>query len=204
VTPPEVIPLAVTDVPVAVETLTAAFADYPLLRTLAPNPVRRPRVVEAFCGMLVRYADRHGRAYTTPDRAAVACWVPPGREWLTWPALIRSGALTLAWRLGVLGTIRLERLEMVFDRLRTADSTGPHWYLPLVGVRPDRKGQGLARAVLRPVFDSADRDRVRCYLDTQEEMNVGIYRGLGFEVAAEAEPTPGLRTWTMRRDPRPA
>ena len=197
----EVIPLTAADVPAAVASLAAAFADYPLLRTIAPDPARRPRVVEAFCRMLVRYAVRVGRPYTTVDRAAVACWLPPGREWLTWFGLIRSGSLALDWRLGWRGTLRLERLEQVFDRLRAADSTGPHWYVYLLGVRPARKGQGLARALLRPGFDAADRDRVRCYLETQNEVNVGIYRRLGFEVAGEAEPTPGLRSWTMRRDP---
>jgi ribosomal protein S18 acetylase RimI-like enzyme len=110
--------------------------------------------------------------------------------------------LTLTWRLGVRGTLRLERLEQVFDRLRAADAAGPHWYLNLLGVRPDRKGQGLARAVCQPTFDAADRDRLRCYLETQDPVNVDIYRRLGFEVAAEAEPTPGLRSWTMCRDPR--
>jgi ribosomal protein S18 acetylase RimI-like enzyme len=202
VTSTDVIPITASDVPVAVESLSAAFADYPLLRYLTPEPTRRPRVVEAFCRMLVRYALRYGRPFATPDRAAVACWLPPGQEWLTYPGLIRAGALTLAWRLGVRGTVRLERLELVFDRLRAADA-GPHWYLNLLGVRPDRKGQGLARAVCRPAFDAADRDRVRCYLETQDAVNVGIYRRLGFEVVAEVEPAPGLRSWTMRRDPRP-
>src|SRR5437588_2413035 len=199
---PAAVPLTHRDIPAAVTTLAAAFADYPLLRAIAPDPTRRPRVVEAFCRMLVRYAVRWGHPYTTPDRAAVACWLPPGREWLTYGALIRAGALTLAWRLGWRGTLRLERLEQVFDRIRATNVPGPHWYLNLLGVRPDMKGKGLARVVLTPGFDRADRDRLPCYLETQNEVNVGIYRRLGFEVVGEAAPHPGLRTWGMRRDPR--
>lgn len=180
--------------------LAAAFADYPLLRAVA-GPGRRPAACAAFCRFLVRYALRHGVAHATADRAAVACWLPPGGEYLrTWRA-VRCGALGLAWRLGARGALRLGRIGHALEDERRRHVPGRHWYLNLLGVRPDRRGRGLSRAVLRPGFALADRDGLPCYLETQDEVNVGVYRRLGFEVAGESEPHPGLRNWGMVRPP---
>jgi ribosomal protein S18 acetylase RimI-like enzyme len=195
-------PLTRADVPAATATLAAAFADYPLFRTIAPDAGRRPAGCAAFCRMIANYAIRLGHVFATCDRSAVACWLPPGREWFGSLGMLWAGSLRVGWRLGVRGSLMLGRIARSLDATRAAHVSGPHWYLALLGVRPDRKGQGLARVVLGPVFERADRDRLACYLETHDQVNVGIYRRLGFEVVGESEPVPGLRNWGMRRDPR--
>jgi GNAT superfamily N-acetyltransferase len=193
--------LARRDVPAATAALAAAFADYALVRALAPDPGRRPAVAEAFCRLLVRYSIRHGTAYATADRAGVACWLPPGREWLSTVALVREGALGLLWHLGWRSGRTFLRLTDTIDAERKRLHPGRHWYLNLLGVAPGGQGRGLSRAVLRPVFETADRDRVPCYLETQCEVNVAIYRRFGFEVVGDVELAPGLRNWAMVRPP---
>jgi GNAT superfamily N-acetyltransferase len=76
--PPSIDRLARRDEPAAVESLAAAFADYPLLAALCPNASRRPRVVEAFCRYLFRMSVRCDGVFGTPDRSAVLCAWPPG------------------------------------------------------------------------------------------------------------------------------
>lgn len=193
--------LTAADVPAAARTLAAAFADYPLIRAIARSPSGRPRACAAFCRMIAAYCTREGTAYATADRTAVACWLPPGRDRLALPGLIRCGALSLAWELGLRGGILLERLGRRFEALRRGHVPGPHWYLVLLGVHPSARGRGLSRVVLRPVFGVADRDRLPCYLETQDEVDVPIYRRFGFEVAGERRVPGGLRNWEMRRPP---
>jgi GNAT superfamily N-acetyltransferase len=188
----------------AVASLGAAFAEYPLLVALCPDAERRPRVTEAFCRVLLRLSVRSGGAFATADRAAVACALPPGREWPSAWTFIPVGGLSLAWRLGWRGSRLLKRLERGFDGAR-AKHVGdrPHWYLYLLGVRPGMRGKGLSRVVLRPLFGAADHAGLPLYLETMTEGNVPIYQKLGFELLGRSELANGLPNWEMLREPQP-
>ena len=189
--------LTTADVSAATRTLAAAFADYPLVRAVAPD--NRRAAAGAFCGMLVRYTAALGAAYATADRAAVACWLPPGHRALTTRGQVHAGVVTLARELGVRGAVLMWRLERQFDRARHGHVPGPHWYLPLLGVDPAARRRGLARAVLRPVLASADRDGLPCYLETQDEANLPVYARLGFAVVGRRRVAGGLRNWELSR-----
>ena len=183
----------------ALATLTAAFAEYPLFTALCPDAARRPRVVAAHCRFLFRLAVRAGGVFGTADRTAVVCAWPPGHErpsaWWEW----RAGGPTLLWELGWRGSRRLWQVERGFEAARNRHVPGPHWYVSLIGVRPEFQGRGLGRAVLCPVFEAADRDRVPVYLETRSEANVAIYRRLGFELVGSGD-LGGLAYWELRRE----
>ena len=200
--PPPIDRLTREDEPAAVAALAAAFAGYPLFAVLSPNAKRRPRVITEFCRFLLRMSVRCDAAFSTADRAAVACAWPPGSEWPSWWDGFRAGGPGLFWRLGWRGARRLTRLEAEFDAGRARHIPGPHWYVQLLGVRPEVQGKGLSRAVLRPIFDAADCDRVPVYLETATEPNVAIYRKLGFEVRGFRELTGGLLNWELVREPQ--
>lgn len=195
--------LTAGEVPAAVETLTAAFAAYPLFPWLCPNEAARPRAVEGFCRVLANYSLRNGVLHATPCRSAVACWLCPGHEWITPLAIIRAGLFPLFWRLGFRGSNRFMRLGATLDSRRQVHlGANPHWYLNLLGVRPEAQGKGLSRAVLAPVFEQADRDKLPCYLETLPEANVAIYRRLGFDLVGKCELPGGLPNREMVRQPR--
>jgi GNAT superfamily N-acetyltransferase len=201
--PPSIDRLTHRDEPAAVAALAAAFAEYPLLVLLCPNAKRRPRVVEAFCRVLFRMSARCDGAFGTPDRSAVVCVWPPGSEWPgTWN-ILRPGGLAFLWQLGVRGARLLGRIERELDVPRAAHVPGPHWYVPLLGVHPEMQGRGLSRAVMRPVFAGADRDKLPIYLETATELNVMIYQKFGFELRGRSELTGGLPNWEMVRRPGP-
>jgi ribosomal protein S18 acetylase RimI-like enzyme len=74
-----------------------------------------------------------------------------------------------------------------------------HWYLWVLGVQPDRQGQGFGGQLMAPILSQADRDGLPCYLETESERNVAFYRKHGFEVAHEGDiPGYGLRLWMMK------
>ena len=189
------------DLPAATASLAAAFADYPLIRAITTERGRADGCT-AFCRMMVNYSLRYGAAYSTAGHDAVACWLEPGREWFSLGRLVRAGALSLAWRLGLRRAGRLEQISRTFDTRRRGHVPGRHWYLNLLGVRPEAQGKGLSRAVVEPVFALADRGRLPCYLETQHEGNLAIYERLGFELKGVSELTATLRNWEMVRLPR--
>lgn len=190
------------DEPAAVASLCAAFAGYPLFAVLFPDAAHRPRATEAYFRFLFRTAVRAGGAFGTADRAAVVCAWPPGREWLSRWSAVRAGWFGLARRMGWRASRLLLRLEGEFDAARVKHVSGPHWYVPLIGVRPEAQGKGLCRAALRPVFEAADRAGVPVYLETATEPNVAIYQKLGFTLRGFGELSGGLPNWELLREPR--
>jgi GNAT superfamily N-acetyltransferase len=195
--------LSLADERATVAALSAAFATYPLFPPLCPDPLRRPRVIEAFCRMLFRMSAASGGAFATPCRSAVACALPPGSEWPYQWDYLQAGAASLFWRLRWRGGWWFHQLGHDFDRVRAVHmGTRPHWYLHLLGVRPEVQGQGLSRAVLEPMFALADKQGVPIYLETMPEYNVPIYQKLGFDLLGRSELRGGLPNWEMARPPR--
>jgi GNAT superfamily N-acetyltransferase len=188
----------------AVATLAAAFVDYPLMHALCPNAKRRPQATRAYCRFIFRMTVRCGGAYATLDRSAVICSLPPGNEWPSGWTILRPGGFSLLWQLGFRGTGMFALLESETDAAREEHVPGPHHYIAILCVRPEAQGKGLARAVLRAVFDAADKDRVPVYLETIPEVNVTIYKKIGFELLGHRELTGGLSNWEMRRPVPPA
>lgn len=192
------------DEPAAVATLAAAFAEYPLFTLLCPDAARRPRAVEVFCRYVFRVSVRCDGVFATPDRAAVMCTWLPGQEWPGRWTAFRSGGLGLLATYGWRGSKLLFELERGFDLARVKHCGGPHWYVPLLGVRPDMQRKGLTRALFTPMFAAADRHKVPVYLETMTPTNVEVYKKLGFELAGESEIPAGTRHYELVRKPHAA
>lgn len=186
----------------ATASLSAAFVNYELLAALCPDPGRRRLVTWAYARMLFRASAVAGGAFGTADRAAVACGLPPGREWPALWEFLFGGAVALGVRLGPRSARWLARLGVAFDEARERHlGARPHWYVHLLGVRPDAQGKGLSRAALGPIFGAADRAGVPVYLETMPEANVAIYRRLGFELVGFRELPGGLPNYELLREP---
>ena len=78
----------------------------------------------------------------------------------------------------------------------------PHWYLFAVGFVPEATGQGRGTALLEPVLERCDSERVPAYLEASTADNARLYGRLGFEPREELELLPGLRVRPMWREPR--
>lgn len=79
----------------------------------------------------------------------------------------------------------------------------PRWYLGVLGVEPDRQGQGWGARLMKPVLARADAAGLPVSLETLREANVAYYRRHGFEVAV-SRPLPGggPTFWVMKRPPQ--
>lgn len=201
---PAVLPIAWNGRAQATAVLARAFLPYPLYLHFFPDPAERQKRTAPALGLLIRYCLRYGEVYSTSDSLGAACWLPPGAEYLTMWRMLRVGLIMFPFQIGLTAAKRLERVGAHFEAIRRRAMPQPHWYLMLLGVDPAHQGQGVGRALVQPVFERADTAGLPCYLETQVETNVAIYRRLGFEVVDEGEvPEADCRSWAMKRLPRP-
>jgi ribosomal protein S18 acetylase RimI-like enzyme len=186
----------------AATALTEAFHADPVYERLIPDPEARTAALQRLWRAIVRYGLLYGQVYTTHELDGIASWLPPGET---------DGSVARAVRAGMPFALNsfpsearrtfLAVLE-VLDPLQRQLMPEPHWYLAVLGVRPERQGRGIGSALMAPVLDRADATGVPCYLEAITEANVAFYTGRGFEVIKEGEvPHEGIDYWVMARRP---
>ncbi len=189
------------DIPALAAMLARAFAHDPFFSYLTGDaPERNQRMRDGWTGIL-RYASaRLAHTWTTDDRAGAAIWLPPGHRasLLENLRLLPEMARLTGWRRLRLAADALELLE----QRRKAHVPAPHFYLSALGVEPERQGTGIGTALMEPVLERCDRDRLAAYLETAAARNVLLYERAGFEVVEELIlPKTDIRGWLMRRSP---
>lgn len=181
--------------------LARAFAHDPFFSYLTGTaPERNQRMRDGWTGILRHASAGLSYTWTTDDVAGAALWLPPGHR----PSLLDNLRLLpdlarlTGWRRLRLVADALEVLE----RRRRAHVPDPHFYLSVLGVEPERQGTGIGTALMGPVLERCDRDRLPAYLETAAARNVLLYERVGFEVVEELIlPKTDIRGWLMRRSP---
>ena len=189
-----------SDVAGMAKSLSLAFHDDPVMQwVFGDRPPRPMRFAEPFFASEGRRHLGHGHVYTLDGTPGAAYWDPPGR----WKTHLRD-MLHMA-PLMLRGTgFRAINAARGFGRVEKAHAAHPaHYYLAVLGTRPDRQGEGLGSALMAPVLDRCDEEGVGAYLESSKESNIPYYRRHGFEVVGEIDFPSGPRLWGMWRDPRP-
>ncbi|MFI2612780.1 GNAT family N-acetyltransferase [Kitasatospora sp. NPDC018619] len=192
---PAVRPIADTDVPTAVDTLTRAFTGDPYIRHViaADGHEERIRRFQELC--LTRIGIPYGRVWVADEGRAVAAWSTPDQD--PSPAFEGIGAL-----LGDLAGHRAAAYEVAEQAVEPHRPEEPAWFLNTVAVAPEAQGRGLGSRVLASGIEAAAREGYPAFLETSTERNVAFYERLGFEVTAEVPlPEGGPRIWCLRRNP---
>jgi GNAT superfamily N-acetyltransferase len=184
--------------------LARAFVRDPFYAYLAGEASERTqRMRDGWTGILRFTSDNLSATYTTDDLAGVAMWHPPGYHGADFVESIRL--LPSVSRLaGGFGRLReISRAISALEERRRRHASMPHYYLSALGVEPDRQGEGIGTALMRPVLERADREQRPCYLETATARNVLLYERAGFAVVDELTlPGTDIHGWLMRRIPR--
>ena len=190
-----------------VDVMADAFLGYPVMRWVAGGEgtpqvlaARERRLVDLF---VRRRIARGGPAFGVSDRehstgksllvAAAILTLPQEPE----PPSEVARMTAATWL--VLGDDARRRYDAYAKAASLFDALPPHHHLNMIGVRSPHKGRGLARPLLEAVraLAEADPGSAGVSLTTENPRNVELYRHFGFEVIAEADPAPDLKTWGM-------
>jgi ribosomal protein S18 acetylase RimI-like enzyme len=177
--------------------LARAFQDDPVTRWVYASERRRPHWATRFFAWQLRRLMVQDVSWTTADGAGgAALWALPDR-WRESP----RDTLSLL-RLTLVGVLpRLPRVLRGLGQVELRHPTDRHLYLAVLGVDPDRQGQGVGSELIRPGLDLCDRDRLPAYLETGKEANLAFYGRHGFQVLDRLDLPKGPPVWFLWREP---
>jgi ribosomal protein S18 acetylase RimI-like enzyme len=187
----------------AEKTLGRAFFDNPMSKYLLPDADQRRRHLGWMLGTSTLYSDLFGEVYTTPDVQGIAAWLTPDSPPLNRERAALANMDQTPERIGAGAYARLRSMQARAAELHLRDVPERHWYLWVLGVEPERQGQGIGGLLLQPVLHKADAGGLLCYLETDKPSSIKFYRKHGFEVVVEESVDGGaFRFWTMKRPPQ--
>lgn len=179
-------------------TLTAAFKDDAIIRYQFTDDATYEARAGAFFGHYFDVRLEGGEILVADDIAGAAMWNPPGGNRLGADHVEQHWERNVVPALAPEEVARYNAFKKVLDAM-TPDE--PHWYLGLLGTRPDRQRTGLARSLLEPMLTRADEETMPVFLETGMPGNVEFYKRFAFETIAMDTVPGGLTVWGMVRRP---
>ncbi|MEU8707165.1 GNAT family N-acetyltransferase [Streptomyces sp. NPDC048565] len=180
-----------------VRILEEAFHHDPVSSWVFPDEDHRRAVHGKFLGVFADVALDNGRVDLLEDGAATALWLsvpagaPEGED--DTPALMRETADPDNERAELVG--RLTGAVHPHDRA--------HAYLLMIGVSPERQGEGIGEALMRGVLEQCDREGTPAYLEASSPRSRVLYERLGFTFMGRTVDLPeGPPMWPMWREPQ--
>ncbi len=182
----EAIPLSDTQLDDATSVLVRAFSNDPGLLYVLPDSARRAELAPVLARAGLRFAMRCGAPLITRGHVhGAAIWFPPNAAPPTEIDLVETGIAEAPGLLGKQSWDKLKRLLDHTDELHLRTVPEPHWYLTILAVDPAWQRRGIGMSLMRPAFDAADREGVRCYLESPTAENTRYYGQRGFQTVAE-------------------
>lgn len=179
-----------------VRLLDTAFHDDPVSGWVFPGAEHRRRKHPALMAAFTDIVLAAGRIDLTEDGTACALWlsVPAGNEEdEDGPAQVRAAVDPENERVELVGRLTAE--------IHPADRA--HEYLWMIGVAPERQGEGLGTALITTVLDHCDREGLPAYLEASSARSRTLYERLGYEVLDRPLDLPdGPLMWPMWREPK--
>lgn len=176
------------------DVLGRAFLDDPVAEYLFPDVRTRADRYARFAGLAIDAFGETGLVMTEPAIRSAAIWQAPGPAPLGFGRRLR--VLAKLFGLTRSGIRRAARLGELMSRHHLRE---PHWYLAVLGTDPDAQRCGLASAILGPVLERCDRERMPAYLESSKAANIPFYAKHGFEVVDELKIPDGPSLWPMVR-----
>jgi GNAT superfamily N-acetyltransferase len=146
-----------------------AFADLEQNLWLVPDLQARPYVFPAYFALHVEIGVRHGVVHTTPQRDAVAVWLPVHD---TVPSLPDYD--TRLQRLAGTWTDRFHTFETAMESHHPP--LGRHEYLAFLAVHPVRQRHGLGTRLLEHHHRLIDEHHLPAYLEAANRYGHDFYR----------------------------
>ena len=178
------------------EVMGRAFFDDPVSMYLFPDERKREAGFAAFTGLAIDAFGASGLVLTNDAVQGAAVWQRPSPNPSSALAQLRMG-LRMLWISGR----RFREAARLGDFMSKHHLRDPHYYLATLGTDPSHQRKGIGSALIQPVLERCDKERVPAYLESSKRANIPFYNKHGFEVIEEIEVPGGPKLWPMIRQP---
>ena len=197
---PEIRRAGATDTGAATSVLASAFAEDPMFAWLIGARTDTERRLPHMFGhfLAAELAKEHHAVDVVEGGGGVAIW--HGVD--DWKTPIRELARMAPAALRTFGR-RLPRALRTLSMVEKAHPEEPHLYLAVLGVSPDRQGQGLGGALLTAMTERCDTEGLAAHLENSNPRNEALYARHGFVPQGPIDlPSGAPVLGAMWREPR--
>jgi len=171
----------------ATEHLSKLFEDDPCITYVLCSMTREQRLayLPAYFDVLLTAAAMNNATFEEiNDWGSCAVMMPPGSRVDNPFTILQSGFISVLWNIGVGGCSRM--FSEIVPKSDAAKKKGlkkgeKYYYLFFIGTQEERKGQGLATAMIQRYQNIAAREGCSIWLESTTPHSMGIYTHLGFE-----------------------
>ena len=178
------------------EVMGRAFFDDPVSMYLFPDDRKREPGFAAFTGLAIDAFGASGLVLTNDAVQGAAVWQRPSPERPSTFGQLRMG-LRMFW----IARRRFPEAARLGEFMSKHHLRDPHYYLAALGTDPSHQRKGIGSALIQPVLERCDKERVTAYLQSSKRANSPVYNKHGFEVVEEIEVPGGPKLWPMIREP---
>lgn len=183
------------DFPVVDQVLADAFADDPLSRRLFGEKDPRSALIR-----MNRRAirNKYSRGIVAEqDGQIIGAYIESD-----WPKCEPHGmsAVGATWDMLVSMRLRFFSAIGLFSKVEKSHPQWAHRHLTVLGVTPEKQGQGVGASLLKKFCDDADAAGAGCYLETETDGAQRLYERFGFRVVGSAK-SDGIVFRFMWRQP---
>lgn len=196
-------PMKPADLRAMARVLTRSFFHDPFYQFVFRNEKQRARKLAWLLRCFLRYGLLYGQVTALEGLRGAAIWLGPDHPIYDFSKLLWLGVYQSIFRLDTTDFIRINSINRRFERWHEQEEPR-HYYLMVIGIEPGHQRQGLGSALLRPLLQQADEQKLPCYLETMREDNLAFYRKFGFAVVHDGRAGNGAPFWALRRKALPA
>ncbi len=193
-----------SDIKPAIEMFSRTFLNDPLAAYIFPNEEKRCEDLQHYFRFRISYGILYGEVYAiSPDIEGLAIWVHINNITMTYWQMFRAGGMRHFRMLGKEKIGKMFAIEKYTSAMHHRNADFPHWHLTPIGVDPKHQGKGYASKLMRPMFKRFDEENIACFLETQSQRNVEIYKRYDFKICEKGViPEANLEHWAMVRLPK--
>ena len=171
------------DLDAITETISLAFHDDPTWSWAFPDADRRQEQYRVWWHFLINGALRFDSppVFMTEGAEAAAIWLPPGAGELSLEDEARVPGLLS----DLVGDHADDVLELIARFEDAQPPQPPHYYLSLLGVHDDHRGEGIGMALLADNLSRFDDEAAPSYLESSNAANNPRYEQLGYRQIGE-------------------
>ncbi len=185
------------DVDILSQVIAEAFFDLPASRWLVEDPAVRRTIFPCYFRLYVEHTLACGLVHTTPDRDAVALWLPAGPGAPGPPDGYSA-------RLAVITGSLISRFEAFDAALEARHPVAvPHQHLAILAVRPGRQGQRTGTTLLAARLATLDAEGIPAFVEASSPDSRRLYLRHGYvDYGLRIDLPDGPALYPMWREPR--